>query len=654
MECEEYDTSSPFPLTKEQVHQCGQNIGNSIAALFAQQAPAPEISYAVVVAEELELFTKPIIDFTMHQFGQECCFNAIGNVNFSKAAANKALSTLDKILVLNNHYQLMSDFSVWDVYNPPSLEELKLLASRHPFQPISALIRKEILGYKNDIHVRLKTIITHRDSNSGCETECENESENCVTDENEQPPSRYCYPNQDEGYYWQFENNRVFNVRGGKLCEELNSREYTICINELLAFYINSEAKFTKVYTKDVSKCFLMPAEFKDEAMRKYFMVKFKQFRANGSKLSKKVAGVSLVDIQTESMTQEMDFAAEHAERRSFQHDYLRRESSVELPEAEVVYRGGSDVDADQSDGVPLITVDNTLRDSGSMSRSHSYTFNSEVRRAQKDFIDAREVCLIEWELRDRTLSELENLCTCLKEIVSGNHGVCDCGKQDSICKTHMRDAERYLKLLRDANRSLEDLRPVSQCLDKTLLSLQSIYRSSVNLSWVKGRNVDVQDIVDSIDDLLQFYTVLGTHTTSLFYQKNKVYEKLKARSYAICSTCCIRTPISEDSEELKDALPYKELHAVDDDEVTAYEALRKDEEDERGLRAQESFHIEFVESERKYYHLLNIENPSKDNPLENKCCLIKDGKLTKLPACDDCYDRMKKATKYLEDFQEI
>ena len=70
------------------------------------------------------------------------------------------------------------------------------------------------------------------------------------------------------------------------------------------------------------------------------------------------------------------------------------------------------------------------------------------MRRAQEDFIDAREVCLIEWELRDRTLSELENLCTCLKEIVSGNHGVCDCGKQDSICKPHMRDAEQYLKLL--------------------------------------------------------------------------------------------------------------------------------------------------------------------------------------------------------------
>ena len=66
MECEEYHTSSPFPPTKEQVHQCGQVLGNSVAALFAQQGPAAEISFAIVVAEELRLFSRPIMDFAMH------------------------------------------------------------------------------------------------------------------------------------------------------------------------------------------------------------------------------------------------------------------------------------------------------------------------------------------------------------------------------------------------------------------------------------------------------------------------------------------------------------------------------------------------------------------------------------------------------------
>ena len=87
IKCEEYDTSSPFPPTEEQVHQCGQNIGNSIAAFFAQQAPVSEISYALVVAKELRLFSKPILDFTMHQFRQECCVNLIWDVNLSKEAA---------------------------------------------------------------------------------------------------------------------------------------------------------------------------------------------------------------------------------------------------------------------------------------------------------------------------------------------------------------------------------------------------------------------------------------------------------------------------------------------------------------------------------------------------------------------------------------
>ena len=515
----------------------------------------------------------------MHQFRQECCFNVIGDLNLSKAAANKALSTLDKILVLNNYYQLMSDFTVWDVYNPPSLEELKQLATRHPFQPISALLKKEVLGYKNDIHLRLKTIITHRDSNIRCEKECKKESENCGIGQSEVPPSRYRYSHENEDY-WMFENNQIFNVRGGEFSEESNCKDYTICMNELLAFYINSEAKFTKVYTEGVSKCFLMPAEFKDEAMRKYFIVKFEQFRENGSHLSRKAVEVNLVDIQTESSPHKMDFAEEHSGRRNLQHEYLGRKTSVELSEAELESGGGSGTDAGQSFSVFPLMVDNNLRCSQTVTRSHLYIFNTEVKRAQKYFIDAREACLIEWEVRDMTLSKLEKLCTCMKEMVSGNHGVCNCQNQESICKTYMAEAERYLKELRDTNRSLEDARPESQCLDNTLLILQNIYRSLMSLSWVKGTKMDVEDIVVAIDDLLQFYTLVGTHTTSLFYEKNDIYQKLKARSYAICCTCCIRTPLSEDVEELKDALPYKELHAVDEDEVTAYEALKKDEED--------------------------------------------------------------------------
>ena len=50
---------------------------------------------------------------------------------------------------------------------------------------------------------------------------------------------------------------------------------------------------------------------------------------------------------------------------------------------------------------------------------SDSYIFDSEVQRAQKYFVDAREVSLMEWELRDRIVNDLEILCTSIKKIVS-------------------------------------------------------------------------------------------------------------------------------------------------------------------------------------------------------------------------------------------
>ena len=108
----EYDTSSPFPPTVEQLTYTGKILENSIAALFAQQSPSPEISYAVVVAEQLKSYTRPIIDFTMHQFEYECCHRLFGDLNVAKAAANKALHNLDKVLLINDHYQLMRDLSV--------------------------------------------------------------------------------------------------------------------------------------------------------------------------------------------------------------------------------------------------------------------------------------------------------------------------------------------------------------------------------------------------------------------------------------------------------------------------------------------------------------------------------------------------------------
>ena len=108
----EYDISSPFPPTADQLSFCGKILGNSIAALFAQQSPSPEISYAAVLGEQLRSYARPIINFTMNTFDLECCDRLFGDLSFAKAAANKALNNLEKILLFNDHYQLMYDFKV--------------------------------------------------------------------------------------------------------------------------------------------------------------------------------------------------------------------------------------------------------------------------------------------------------------------------------------------------------------------------------------------------------------------------------------------------------------------------------------------------------------------------------------------------------------
>jgi len=161
-----YDITSPFPPTAQQLSFCGKILGNSIAALFAQQSPSPEISYAAVVAEQLTSYTRPIMEFTINQFEKECCHRLYGDLNFGKAAANKALNNLDMINLLNDHYQLMWDFSVWDIFNPPSLLELKLLSKRYPYQPISQLLRKEVDNFKKRIHSQIDSIIQYRQGNS--------------------------------------------------------------------------------------------------------------------------------------------------------------------------------------------------------------------------------------------------------------------------------------------------------------------------------------------------------------------------------------------------------------------------------------------------------------------------------------------------------
>ena len=121
---------------------------------------------------------------------------------------------------------------------------------------------------------------------------------------------------------------------------------------------------------------------------------------------------------------------------------------------------------------------------------------------------------------------------------------------------------------------------------------------------------LDIQVFCNRIATSEQFYLNLGTHSTSLFYEKNEIYQNLKSRTYKACCVCGIRCSVADESTELKDAIAFKELLVVEDRDLTEWKALMKDDEDELGAFAQKCFHIASVEHEKRYYHILHIENP--------------------------------------------
>ena len=103
----------------------------------------------------------------------------------------------------------------------------------------------------------------------------------------------------------------------------------------------------------------------------------------------------------------------------------------------------------------------------------------------------------------------------------------------------------------------------------------------------------------------------------------------------------------------LKDALEFKDLIVMDDDDVERYIALKHNDEDEIGVLAQKCYHIAFAKGDNEYYHILNLDEAivSEDNEGMDPC-LIKNGKLTKLPACDNCFDNLVRAQKFLLQHQ--
>ena len=211
----------------------------------------------------------------------------------------------------------------------------------------------------------------------------------------------------------------VSNVMGGNFWGESNAKDFKTCINEFLAFQINSEAKFTKVYREGASKCFLMPAEFKDDAIRDFFRVKFEEFCNSSRRVMRSGEDHSenLFSSRRGSITGKADFAEEHLQRRKFELEYAKNsklESTV--------------VDDDRrSDDDSRSMTNDYFADKQEVKGVNCSQFNAEIERAEKNFLDAREVCLSEWNVRDGTHELLEKLCSTMKDIISGKLVDSDC-----------------------------------------------------------------------------------------------------------------------------------------------------------------------------------------------------------------------------------
>ena len=500
-------------------------------------------------------------------------------------------------------------------------------------------MKTEVESCKEKIYAQIASIISYRQKKNGCKEEKIGRCEELC--------SRYEYSPCQK--YSRFENNEVFNVWNGNCYEQLNSRDYKIAINELIAFHINNEAKFTKIYREGSGVCFLMPADFKDNAMRTYFRTKFNQFNKSNDRKTDDTCN-DILRVNIDISREDMDFSYEYSEKRRAELEYLIAKGIVARSDIE----GKTDTLCSSSEKRSKYeswkVTDGVSTGTRGARKVDEFSFDAEVKRARKDYLDARNVCIIEWELRSSTEEVLEKLVVTIKKAFTREHTDCHCNKDSPICEKLLEPAYHYLESLVHANKNIDGGQQVSQLLDYIQVQVYGTCQRLRGCTlFGKSEEVDEKDVVDCIDDLLNFYLKLGTHDTSLFYEKNRVYEDLKTRHHRICCVCGIRTLLPEKSSGLKDAVSFKELLVVEEEELAEWKALMSDDEDILGALAQKCFHIAEVENDNCYYHILHIDDPNQDNSLERNCCLISDGKLLKLPACEECYNRLRKATMFLK-----
>lgn len=124
-------------------------------------------------------------------------------------------------------------------------------------------------------------------------------------------------------------------------------------------------------------------------------------------------------------------------------------------------------------------------------------------------------------------------------------------------------------------------------------------------------------------------------------------YQRLKNIGCKICTVCGCRrrTP----AWKLKDAKKFLHLLELTESEVERFKALVRFIGDRIGKFAQQCFHIEKIGE--KYYFILDLDEKNffgeQGESEEKDYSLVKEGNLTKLPACESCFKLLQNRNRW-------
>ena len=180
------------------------------------------------------------------------------------------------------------------------------------------------------------------------------------------------------------------------------------------------------------------------------------------------------------SAIEKADFAEVHTERRKCELEYVRgvgagfdHVDEVEVPFESSTWNHDNPID----DGSKPKTDNFSILQQDSREFNCSL-FKLEVERAQKYYVDNREVCLLDWQIRDDARELLEKLCVIIKEIISGNHVESACKETEAqSSRTLLEQADLYFDLIRKTNVELENNKRISQILHSILIQLENVLK---------------------------------------------------------------------------------------------------------------------------------------------------------------------------------